>query len=98
MALPTAHFGSTGHVSSRIIFGAAALGAMDQDRADGAAGGGQDERCGDGHDVLQTAVDHRLCNKAHHRPRGVARLGLGSAQGGCHAVFCLCAEMEVETN
>jgi aryl-alcohol dehydrogenase-like predicted oxidoreductase len=34
MALPTAHFGSTGHISSRIIFGAAALGAMNQDRAD----------------------------------------------------------------
>lgn len=34
MALPTAHFGSTGHVSSRIIFGAAALGRMSQDRAD----------------------------------------------------------------
>ncbi len=34
MALPTAHFGSTGHVSSRIIFGAAALGGMSQDKAD----------------------------------------------------------------
>ena len=34
MALPTAHFGSTGHLSSRIIFGAAALGGMSQDRAD----------------------------------------------------------------
>lgn len=34
MALPTAHFGSTGHVSSRVIFGAAALGAMSQERAD----------------------------------------------------------------
>ena len=27
-------FGSTGHLSSRVIFGAAALGAMRQDRAD----------------------------------------------------------------
>lgn len=34
MALPTAHFGSTGHLSSRIIFGAAALGGMSQERAD----------------------------------------------------------------
>ena len=34
MALPTAQFGSTGHESTRIIFGAAALGAMNQDRAD----------------------------------------------------------------
>lgn len=32
--LPTAPFGSTGHESSRMIFGAAALGAMSQDRAD----------------------------------------------------------------
>jgi aryl-alcohol dehydrogenase-like predicted oxidoreductase len=29
-----APFGSTGHESSRVVFGAAALGAMDQDRAD----------------------------------------------------------------
>lgn len=34
MALATAHFGRTGHESSRIIFGAAALGGMSQDRAD----------------------------------------------------------------
>lgn len=34
MTLPTLQFGSTGHLSSRIIFGAAALGAMSQDRAD----------------------------------------------------------------
>lgn len=34
MALPTLLFGRTGHQSSRIIFGAAALGAMSQDRAD----------------------------------------------------------------
>jgi aryl-alcohol dehydrogenase-like predicted oxidoreductase len=32
--LPTAPFGSTGHQSTRLIFGAAALGAMSQDRAD----------------------------------------------------------------
>ncbi|MGK2948413.1 MAG: aldo/keto reductase [Acidimicrobiales bacterium] len=32
--LPTAPFGSTGHRSSRVIFGAAALGGMRQDRAD----------------------------------------------------------------
>ncbi len=32
--LPTAPFGATGHDSSRVIFGAAALGAMSQDRAD----------------------------------------------------------------
>ncbi len=32
--IPTAPFGSTGHVSSRIIFGAAALGGMGQDKAD----------------------------------------------------------------
>ena len=34
MTLPTLPFGSTGHHSSRIIFGAAALGGMRQDRAD----------------------------------------------------------------
>jgi len=34
MALPSLLFGSTSHESSRIIFGAAALGAMSQDRAD----------------------------------------------------------------
>ncbi len=34
MSLPVAPFGRTGHVSSRIIFGAAALGAMSQGRAD----------------------------------------------------------------
>ena len=28
-------FGSTGHLSSRVIFGAAALGGMKQERADG---------------------------------------------------------------
>lgn len=32
--LPRASFGSTGHESTRVIFGAAALGAMSQDRAD----------------------------------------------------------------
>ena len=32
--LPTAPFGSTGHQSSRVIFGAAALGAVKQDKAD----------------------------------------------------------------
>lgn len=32
--LPTAAFGSTGHESTRVIFGAAALGGMRQDRAD----------------------------------------------------------------
>ena len=32
--IPTAPFGSTGHASSRLIFGAAALGGMRQDRAD----------------------------------------------------------------
>lgn len=32
--IPTRPFGSTGHDSTRIIFGAAALGAMSQDRAD----------------------------------------------------------------
>ena len=32
--LPTAPFGSTGHRSTRIIFGAAALGGMSQERAD----------------------------------------------------------------
>jgi aryl-alcohol dehydrogenase-like predicted oxidoreductase len=32
--LPTAPFGSTGHQSTRLIFGAAALGGMSQDRAD----------------------------------------------------------------
>lgn len=34
MALPLSHFGSTGHESTRVIFGAAALGGMSQDRAD----------------------------------------------------------------
>ena len=34
MSLPTSLFGSTGHESSRVIFGAAALGGMSQDRAD----------------------------------------------------------------
>jgi aryl-alcohol dehydrogenase-like predicted oxidoreductase len=33
-ALPTARFGRTGHISSRVIFGAAALGGMSQERAD----------------------------------------------------------------
>lgn len=33
-SLPTAPFGSTGHVSTRVIFGAAALGGMSQERAD----------------------------------------------------------------
>jgi aryl-alcohol dehydrogenase-like predicted oxidoreductase len=32
--LPTAAFGRTGHQSTRVIFGAAALGGMNQDRAD----------------------------------------------------------------
>lgn len=32
--LPTLAFGRTGHDSTRVIFGAAALGAMSQDRAD----------------------------------------------------------------
>jgi len=32
--MPTYPFGATGHQSSRVIFGAAALGAMSQDRAD----------------------------------------------------------------
>jgi aryl-alcohol dehydrogenase-like predicted oxidoreductase len=33
-SLPTAPFGSTGHRSTRVIFGAAALGGMSQERAD----------------------------------------------------------------
>jgi aryl-alcohol dehydrogenase-like predicted oxidoreductase len=33
-SLPTAPFGSTGHHSTRVIFGAAALGGMSQERAD----------------------------------------------------------------
>ena len=33
-SLPTAPFGSTGHQSTRLIFGAAALGGMSQERAD----------------------------------------------------------------
>ena len=32
--IPTAPFGRTGHQSSRLIFGAAALGGMSQERAD----------------------------------------------------------------
>lgn len=32
--LPTAPFGRTGHQSTRVIFGAAALGGMRQERAD----------------------------------------------------------------
>jgi aryl-alcohol dehydrogenase-like predicted oxidoreductase len=32
--LPRSPFGSTGHISSRVLFGAAALGAMSQERAD----------------------------------------------------------------
>ncbi len=34
VSLPTSPFGSTGHDSTRVIFGAAALGGMSQDRAD----------------------------------------------------------------
>jgi len=34
MPLPTAPFGSTGHQSTRVVFGAAALGGMSQERAD----------------------------------------------------------------
>ena len=34
MGLPVAQFGRTGHASSRVIFGAAALGSMRQERAD----------------------------------------------------------------
>jgi aryl-alcohol dehydrogenase-like predicted oxidoreductase len=37
-ALPVAPFGSTGHRSTRVIFGAAALGAMSQERADATMG------------------------------------------------------------
>src|SRR5438045_9507516 len=33
--ISTSQFGKTGHQSTRIIFGAAALGGMKQDRADG---------------------------------------------------------------
>src|SRR6187431_1876015 len=33
-ALPVASFGATGHLSTRVIFGAAALGGMSQERAD----------------------------------------------------------------
>jgi aryl-alcohol dehydrogenase-like predicted oxidoreductase len=33
-AIPTQPFGRTGHASTRVLFGAAALGAMQQDRAD----------------------------------------------------------------
>jgi aryl-alcohol dehydrogenase-like predicted oxidoreductase len=36
--LPTAPFGATGHVSTRVIFGAAALGGMRQDKADAVLG------------------------------------------------------------
>lgn len=90
MRLPLLPFGSTGHDSSRIIFGAAALGGMRQDRADAtieqvrAAGvnhfdtaasyGASEDRL---HDYLQ---DHRndvfLATKTGDREGSAARASL----------------------
>ena len=90
MTLPLIPFGSTGHDSSRIIFGAAALGGMRQDRADAtieqvrAAGvnhfdtaasyGASEDRL---HDYLQ---DHRndifLATKTGDRTGSAARASL----------------------
>jgi aryl-alcohol dehydrogenase-like predicted oxidoreductase len=47
MTLPTAPFGRTGHESTRVIFGAAALGGMRQDKADEVLG-----------TLLETGVNH----------------------------------------
>ncbi len=52
--LPTAPFGATGHVSTRVIFGAAALGGMRQDKADAVLG--QLLEAGVNH--LDTAADY----------------------------------------
>ena len=61
--LPTAPFGRTGHTSTRVIFGAAALGGMSQDidplRARGEQAGDDSEKTGlAGADGI-TAVDLR---------------------------------------
>ncbi len=52
--LPAAPFGATGHVSTRVIFGAAALGGMRQDKADAVLG--QLLEAGVNH--LDTAADY----------------------------------------
>ncbi len=90
MMLPIAPFGSTGHDSSRIIFGAAALGGMRQERADttieqvraaginhfdtAASYGASEDRL---HDYLQ---DHRddifLATKTGGRSASAARASL----------------------
>ena len=88
--IPTAAFGSTGHVSTRVIFGAAALGAMSEERAastmaivaerginhiDTAAGYGDSELR-----LAPWLAEHRssvfLATKTRFRDGGEARAGL----------------------
>ena len=90
MSLETSLFGRTGHESSRILFGAAALGAMSQDRADAtiaqvrAAGVNHfDTASSYGESELRLApwlVDHRseifLATKARERSGAAARAEL----------------------
>lgn len=88
--METAPFGSTGHESSRVLFGAAALGAMSQDRADatlallGPAGVNHiDTAASYGESELRLApflADHRsdffLATKTGERSGGAARAQL----------------------
>ncbi len=88
--LPTAPFGRTGHTSTRVIFGAAALGGMSQERADATlaavAGWGINHidtaaSYGASEDRLQPwLADHRgevfLATKTGHRTGDAARAEL----------------------
>ena len=88
--MPTARFGRTGHLSSRVIFGAAALGSMSQERADATLAVAQeaginhiDTAAGYGESEVRLApflARHRggvfLATKTNERTAAGARRGL----------------------
>lgn len=93
--IPVAQFGSTGHLSTRVIFGAAALGAMSQDRADATLATVHDWRINHidtaanyGESEVRLAPwlrEHRdevfLATKTHERVGAAARAGLERSLG-----------------
>jgi aryl-alcohol dehydrogenase-like predicted oxidoreductase len=93
--IPVAPFGSTGHRSTRVIFGAAALGAMSQDRADATLAAVHDWRINHidtaanyGESEVRLAPwlrEHRdevfLATKTHEREGAAARAGLERSLG-----------------
>ncbi len=79
--IATAPFGRTGHESSRVIFGAAALGGMGQDRADG---------------VLQLLLDHGVNHIDTAASYGESELRIAPWMAGHRSHFADVDALDVE--